>query len=116
MFALTPATRIYLAAGATDLRLGCDGLWAQAQHVLASDPLSGHLFVFCNRSKDRIKILLWDGTGLWLCAKKLPKGRYSWPAVREGQGRVCLRADELTLLLSGIELERTRAKEWWRRE
>lgn len=116
MFSLGPATRIYLAAGPTDLRLGYDGLSARAQQVLAADPLSGHLFVFCNRAKDRIKILYWDGSGQWLCTKRLQQGRYSWPALAEGAARVSLRAEELALLLGGIELERTRAKEWWRRE
>jgi transposase len=116
MFSLGPATRIYLAAGPTDLRLGYDGLSVRTQHVLAADPMSGHLFVFCNRTKNRIKLLYWDGSGQWLCSKRLHAGRYSWPALVEGQSRVSLRAEELALLLGGIELERTRAKEWWRRE
>lgn len=116
MFTIGPATRIYLAAGPTDLRQGFNGLSARAQQVLAADPLSGHLFVFCNRTRNRVKVLFWDGSGLWLCAKRLEEGRFSWPAVQEGVGRVSLRAEELTLLLGGIELERTRAKEWWRRE
>jgi transposase len=68
------------------------------------------------RCRSRIKVLFWDGSGLWLCVKRLEKGRFSWPAVEEGMARVNLRAEELTLLLGGIELERTRAKEWWRRE
>jgi len=116
MFTIGPATRIYLAAGPTDLRQGFNGLSARAQQVLAADPLSGHLFVFCNRTRSRVKVLFWDGSGLWLCAKRLEEGRFSWPAVQEGVGRVSLRAEELTLLLGGIELERTRAKAWWRRE
>jgi len=116
MFTIGPATRIYLAAGPTDLRQGFNGLSARAQQVLAADPLSGHLFVFCNRTRSRVKVLFWDGSGLWLCAKRLEEGRFSWPVVQEGVGRVSLRAEELTLLLGGIELERTRAKEWWRRE
>jgi transposase len=116
MFTVGPATRIYLAPGPTDLRQGFNGLSARAQQVLTMDPLSGHLFVFCNRNRSRIKVLFWDGSGLWLCVKRLEKGRFSWPAVEEGMARVNLRAEELTLLLGGIELERTRAKEWWRRE
>ena len=99
MFTVGPATRIYLAPGPTDLRQGFNGLSARAQQVLTMDPLSGHLFVFCNRNRSRLE-----------------KGRFSWPAVEEGMARVNLRAEELTLLLGGIELERTRAKEWWRRE
>jgi transposase len=115
MFALSPATRIYLSAGPTDLRQGFNGLVARAQNVLESDPLSGHLFVFCNRTRTRVKVLWWDGSGLWLCTKRLEQGRFSWPALEAGGARVVLRAEELTLLLGGIELERTRAKAWWRR-
>ncbi len=64
MFALSPATRIYLAAGATDLRLGFDGLASMAKTVWNADPLSGHLFLFANRHRNRIKALYWDGSGL----------------------------------------------------
>jgi transposase len=116
MFALSPATRIYLAAGPTDLRQGFNGLVALAQNVLSAEPLSGHLFVFCNRRRTRVKVLWWDGSGLWLCTKRLEEGRFSWPVPEAGTARVVLRAEELTMLLGGIELERTRAKRWWRRE
>jgi len=79
MFALGSATKVFLYAGATDMRKGFNGLTALAQHQLSQDPLSGHLFVFCNRLRDRIKVLFWDGSGLWVCAKRLEKGRFSWP-------------------------------------
>lgn len=116
MFSLGPATRIYLAAGHTDLRLGFNGLVALAQNVLEQDPLSGHIFIFCNRTHTRIKALYCDGTGLWLCTKRLEAGRYSWPGLRDGQVRVTLRSEELALLLGGIQLEKTTDKDWWRRE
>ena len=114
MFGIGRATRVYLAAGPTDMRKGYNGLAELARDRLESDPLSGHLYVFCNRRKDRIKVLVWDGSGLWLCGKRLQKGRFSWP--EGGAGKVQLNQEELALLVGGIELERTRAKNWWRRE
>jgi transposase len=116
MFALSPATRVYLAAGPTDLRQGFNGLVALAQNVLEADPLSGHLFIFCNRTRTRVKVLWCDGSGLWCATKRLEQGRFSWPALESGAQRVSVRGEELTLLLGGIELEKTRSKDWWRRE
>ncbi len=111
-----PATRIYLAAGATDLRRGFEGLSDLVRHRFKEDPLSGHLFVFANRSKNRIKLLYWDGSGTWVCAKRLAKGRFSWPRTAESEtGALRIVAEELTLLLGGIDLDRTRQREWWRR-
>ena len=71
MIPLSPATRIFLAPGATDLRKSFDGLSDLATHQFKEDPLSGHLFVFTNRKKNRIKVLYFDGTGVWVCAKRL---------------------------------------------
>ena len=68
MIAPSPATRIFLAAGATDLRKSFDGLSELVRQRFGQDPLSGHLFVFTNRRKNRIKLLYWDGSGLWCCA------------------------------------------------
>ena len=115
MLAISPATRIFLAVGATDMRKGFNGLCALAQHRLAVDPISGHLFVFCNRRRNRIKILYWDGSGLWLCTKRLEKGRFSWPAATEGETKAALRSEELMLLVGGIDLERTSQRRWWRK-
>lgn len=116
MFALSPATKIYLAAGPTDLRLGFDGLAGLTQTVLASDPLSGFLFLFSNKHRNRLKILYFDGSGLWICAKRLEKGRFAWPPANgDGQRRVQLSTEELALLLGGIDLAQTRRKDWWRR-
>ena len=71
MIPVGPATRIYLAAGAKDLRKSFEGLSDQVRHRFKEDPLSGHLFVFANRPRTRIKVLYWDGSGLWVCAKRL---------------------------------------------
>jgi transposase len=110
------ATRVYLAAGATDMRKGFDGLFGIARDRLGMDPLSGHLFVFCNGRRNRLKVLYWDGSGLWICSKRLEKGRFSWPVQGDEQGRVRMSGEELTLLVSGIELSQSRRKDWYRKE
>jgi transposase len=74
-----PATRVFLACGVTDMRKGYDGLYGLVKSQLGEDPLSGHLFVFANRDRTRLKILYWDGTGLWVCGKRIERGRFSWP-------------------------------------
>jgi transposase len=116
MIGLGLATRVYLAAGATDMRKGFDGLFGIARDRLGMDPLSGHLFVFCNGRRNRLKVLYWDGSGLWICSKRLEKGRFSWPVQGDEQGRVRMSSEELTLLVSGIELSQSRRKDWYRKE
>ena len=110
------ATRVYLAAGATDMRKGFDGLFGIARDRLGMDPLSGHLFVFCNGRRNRLKVLYWDGSGLWICSKRLEKGRFSWPVQGNEQGRVRMSSEELALVVSGIELSQSRRKDWYRKE
>ena len=70
---------MFIALAPVDLRGSFNRLSARAQNQLAQDPLSGHLFVFTNRLRNRLKILFWDGSGLWVCAKRLEQGRFSWP-------------------------------------
>jgi transposase len=101
MIALSAGVRIHLAMGATDMRKGFDGLAALVQQVLHKDPFGGHLFVFRGKRADRVKILFWDGTGLVLYAKRLERGRFVWPATREGV--VALSAAQLSMLLEGID-------------
>ena len=115
MFGLGPATRIYLAAGATDMRKGFEGLYGLVRDRLLCDPLTGHLYLFCNAQRNRLKILFWDGTGLWVCAKRLPKGCFTWPASGDAQGKVVLSHEELSLLLGGIDLAKTKNKQWYRK-
>ncbi len=115
MFGVGPATRIYLAAGATDMRKGFEGLYGLVRDRLSCEPLSGHLYLFCNAQRNRLKILFWDGTGLWVCAKRLPKGCFTWPQSGDAQGKVMLSHEELSLLLGGIDLTKTRSKRWYRK-
>src|SRR5437016_3043202 len=70
MFGLGPATKIYIAVEAVDMRQGFDGLYGLVRDRLGEDPLSGHLFLFANRARSRLKVLVWDGSGLWVCAKR----------------------------------------------
>jgi len=115
MFGLGPATRIYLAAGATDMRKGFEGLYGLARERLRCEPLSGHLFVFANAQRNRLKVLYWDGSGLWVCAKRLEKGRFRWPEAAGGEVKVVLSHEDLALLLGGIDLARTKRRRWYRK-
>src|SRR6187551_4038283 len=88
MFGLGPATKIYIAVEGVDMRKGFDGLYGLVRDRLGQDPLSGHLFLFANRARTRLKVLVWDGSGLWVCAKRLEKGRFHWPAAMEDRSLV----------------------------
>jgi transposase len=111
MLSLSPATRIFVALEPVDMRKSFNGLYAHVQAVLQEDPLSGHIFVYTNRLRNRIKLVYWDGSGLWISAKRLEKGTFGWPV---GHGAsVCLRPEELQLLLHGIEGRPRR--HWYRR-
>ena len=111
MLTLSTATRIFVATAPVDLRGSFHALSRLAQQVLAQDPLSGHWFVFTNRRRNRVKILCWDGSGLWVLAKRLERGKFSWPA-SEHAGAT-LRSEELMALVYGLEV---RAKaNWYRR-
>ena len=116
MLGLGAATRIYVAVGSTDMRKGFEGLYGLVRDQLGLDPLSGHLCLFCNKGRNRLKVLYWDGSGLWICAKRLERGRFSWPSDGEHLARVTLSQEELSLLLGGIDLTRTRRKNWYRKE
>ena len=115
MFGLGPATRIYVALGATDMRKGFDGLHGIVRDKLGLEVQTGHLFLFANAKRNRLKILYWDGSGLWSCAKRLERGRFSWPLAGDESDRVTLSQEELSLLLGGIDLTRTRRKNWYRK-
>ena len=94
-------TRIWLAAGVTDMRRGFNTLAAQAEKVLEEDPYSGHLFVFRGRRGDLLKIIWWDSQGGCLFLKRLERGRFVWPAAKEG--KVSLSPAQLAMLVEGID-------------
>lgn len=116
MFGLSVATKIYLGASAVDMRKGFDGLYGLVRDQLGQDPLSGHLFLFTNRERTRLKVLVWDGSGLWVCAKRLEKGRFRWPVVTGGERSVVVRAGELAMLLNGLDLKQAEPRRGWYRQ
>jgi len=101
MLSLSPATRVFLALAPIDGRKSFNGLSTLVKETLGQEPTSGFLFVFVNKARNRLKILFWDGSGLILCTKRLEGGTFAAPA-GEGASQ-CLRPEELTLLLHGIE-------------
>jgi transposase len=114
MFGLGPATKIFIAVESVDMRKGFEGLHGLVRDHLGHDPLSGHLFLFTNRTRTRLKALVWDGSGLWVCAKRLEKGRFRWPAAQNTRG-VTMRAEELAMLINGLDLKQTKPRDWYRR-
>lgn len=95
---------VYLACGVTDMRKSINGLSAIVEGNFALDPFSNVLFVFCNRNRDRLKILEWDGDGFWLHFKRLEKGRFKWPAEGDSATMI-LTSEELSFLLGGTRIE-----------
>jgi transposase len=111
LVALTPTTRIFVAVAPVDLRRSFEGLSAHVQTVLEQQVLEGGLFVFTNRRRNRLRLLWWDGTGLWLATKRLEGGTLSWPA---GEGAVVgLRPEQLSALIAGLEVREKAG--WYRR-
>jgi transposase len=114
MFGLGPATKIYVAAEPVDMRKGFEGLYGLVRDQLGHDPLSGHLFLFTNRSHTRLKALAWDGSGLWVCAKRLERGRFRWPDGRNSS-TISIRPEELAMLVNGMDLVEGRPRRNWLR-
>jgi transposase len=100
MLALTAATRIYLYRASCDMRKSFDGLYGLIRAQLNQDPLSGSLFVFCNRRRNMVKLLYWDSDGLAIWYKRLEKGSFIIPRMRVTDGSIERR--ELSLLLEGV--------------
>jgi transposase len=107
---LPAAVRIFVALEPTDMRKQFDGLYAAAREVTQADPFSGHLFVFSNRRRDLIRILMWDRSGFALWSKRLERGTFPWPTGGDGRS-VEVRTRELMGILEGLDLSRAR----WRR-
>jgi transposase len=98
MIAITPAHKIYIACQPVDFRLGIDGYAARCRSQLQLNPFSGHCFIFRNKRRTAIKVLLYDGTGFWLCHKRLSKGQFKqWPS--KSSTVVSINSRELSLLL-----------------
>ena len=110
MLSVNPGTRIFFAAGATDMRKGFDGLQGIVLGVLEQDPLSGHLFLFINRRCDKLKILYWDGDGLAIWYRRLEQGTFQTPHVADDQKSAEIRSEDFTMLLRGIDYRNVRRR------
>ena len=96
---------VYLCCGHTDMRKSINGLTALVQNSFALDPFADALFVFCNRKRDRIKILEWDSDGFWVYFKRLERGHFRWPTTCE-ENTITLSSDELSCLIGSAKLEK----------
>ena len=113
MIQVTPQMRVLVATEPADFRKGIDGLARLCRSVLKEDPFSGCVFVFCNRSRKAVKILIYDGQGFWLCQKRLSKGKFNFWPVANTVGKQ-LESYQLSVLLSGGNPD-IKGKEPWRR-
>jgi len=115
MIQLTPHMRIILALEPADFRKGIDGLSQISKSVLKSDPFSGYLFVFMNKSRTAIKMLLYDGQGFWLFQKRLSKGRFNWWPNKQDRTSVRLFVHELQLLIWNGDPQSAQTAPFWKK-
>jgi len=99
---------VYLAAGVTDMRKSINGLSLLVSEQLGQDPFSGSVFVFCNRSRDKLKILYWECNGFWLYYRRLDKGTFQWPTA-SNEPALTLNLRELRWLLAGLSYHQVQA-------
>lgn len=116
MLTFSPTVRVYVAPGSTDMRKSFDALAGLAAEIVEADPLSGHVFAFCNRRRTLVKLLTWDGSGFWIHAKRLERGTFAWPEDRDGADHVLLTAEELSWIIGGLDLRQVNRRKWWRLE
>ena len=116
MIHLPSAVRVYLATAPCDMRRSFDGLHALVNAVMQLDAFAGHLFVFANRRRDRIKILYWDRDGFAVWSKRLEEGTYAMPFAEGEEVRREITAQELGALLSGIDLSQSKRRKRYRRK
>lgn len=117
MLSFTGALSVFLAVEPQDMRKSFNGLAAVVQAHLKADPCDGSLYVFTNKRRNRIKILFWDRTGLWVAAKRLEKGGFSWPPVSDpSKPTLSLTPEALAMLTDGIDLRGARMRGWYERE
>lgn len=113
MLSLPSSVRVFLAAGATDMRKSIDGLAAATRRALRQDPFTGDLFVFCNRRRDRVKILYWERSGFWLLHKRLESGTFSWPSAKSASHAAEeIDSAQLAALLGGLVVS-SRRQRWF---
>ena len=117
MLSFSGSLKVFVAVEACDMRKGFNGLYAAVSERLGEDPRNGALFVFSNRRHTRIKILCWDGTGLWVLSKRLERGTFSWPRnVEADQVKLKLTPQALAMLTDGVDLRGAKLRPWYERE
>jgi transposase len=115
MLAFPAAIRIFVAVQPVDMRKSFNGLWSAASDQLHEDPKSGTVFAFINKERTRLKLLYWDGTGVWVLAKRLEQGRFSWAAVTDERAKIALAPEALSMLVSGVDLKQGTLRPWYER-
>ncbi|MEK7717052.1 MAG: IS66 family insertion sequence element accessory protein TnpB [Planctomycetota bacterium] len=117
MLSFAGSLKVFVALAPCDLRKSFDGLHALVTERLQEAPQTGALFVFTNRRRNRLKILFWDRTGLWVCTKRLEQGTFSWPApATTSAAKLALTPEALTLLTDGVDLRGAKLRPWYQRE
>ena len=117
MLSFTGSLKVFVAVEPCDMRKGFNGLYAAVIERLGEDPKAGALYVFCNRRHNRLKILYWDGTGLWVLTKRLEQGTFSWPKTCEPERtKLCVRPEALAMLTDGVDLRGGKLRPWYERE
>ena len=117
MLSFTGGLKVFVALEPVDLRKSFSGLEGLVRERLGEDLRQGALFVFTNRRHTRLKILYWDGTGLWLLMKRLEQGTFSWPkSIEAGRVKLKLTPEALAMLTDGIDLRGAKLRPWYERE
>jgi len=106
--------RVFVAVEPVDMRKQFDGLWSVARDHLGEDPKGGAVFAFTNKARNRLKLLYWDGTGVWVFAKRIEAGRVTWPIGGDGR-KLSIDPAALTMLINGIDLKQGTLKGWYER-
>lgn len=117
MLSFAGSLRVFVAIDPCDMRKGFDGLHALVTERLQESATSGALFVFTNRRRNRLKILFWDRSGLWVCTKRLEKGTFSWPEPDPSTpAKLSLTPEALAMLTDGVDLRGARLRPWYQRD
>jgi transposase len=116
MLSFSGSLKVLVAVEPLDMRKGFNGLYTAVSERLGEDPKTGTLFVFCNRRRTRLKILCWDGTGLWLLTKRLEEGTFAWPKLSDPQRpKLSLTPQALAMLTDGVDLRGAKMRPWYER-
>ena len=117
MLSFAGSLRVFLAVEPCDMRKGFDGLCGLVAERLGEDVRSGALFVFTNKRRSRLKVIYFDGTGLWLMVKRLEEGTFCWPKMEDAKAaKFAMRAEAFAMLTDGIDMRGAKMRPWFARE